>query len=141
MERNTLDSIFKLAHAVKQHFHHMLETEQLGIAPMHMRALKIIEKKRDCTANDIAQFTKRDKAQITRLLAGLIEQGIIEKQPNPKDKRSQLLVITEQGQKIQAQLARQGQNAYLKMTEGLSEAEISQFETIAEKMARNIGRL
>jgi DNA-binding MarR family transcriptional regulator len=137
-EPATLDAIFKLAHTVKRHFHLMLDAEQLGIVPMQLRVLKVIHKTRHCTANDIVQRIKRDKAQVTRLIAGLIDQGLIRKLPNPEDKRSQLLVFTEQGEKIQQQLILQSQKTYTQITQGLSDDEIAQFELIAEKMTRNL---
>lgn len=140
MEPSTLDSIFKLAHTVKRHFHKTLEDGQFEIVPMQLRLLKIIHNKKHCTANDIVHMIKRDKAQITRLISGLIDQGLIKKLPNPEDKRSQLLVFTEQGEEIQKRLAMEIQSTILTLTDGLSEEDIAQFERIAEKMAKNLER-
>jgi MarR family multiple antibiotic resistance transcriptional regulator len=137
-EGKSLTSLFKLVHSLKQNMQKQIEALDLGISPMHVRVFKIIANKPECSAVDIVRFLGRDKAQITRLLNGLIEQGLIIKVPNPKDKRSQCLRVSEQGQTIMAKIARLDQATLLKIKQGVSDEELETFQKIADKIAANL---
>lgn len=137
-EGKSLDSLFKLVHAVKRNVHEKIEALDLDIAPMHVRVLKIITKKPQCTAVDIANFLDRDKAQVTRLLSALIKQELIVKEPNPEDKRSQCLAITEHGKAIVDQLSEVDSEMFEKMKIGIDSDELATFEQVAKTMAQNL---
>lgn len=137
-EGKSLDSLFKLVHAVKRNVHEKIEALDLDIAPMHVRVLKIITKKPQCTAVDIANFLDRDKAQVTRLLSALIKQELIVKEPNPEDKRSQCLAITERGKAIVVQLSEVDNEMFEKMKIGIDSDELATFERVAKAMAQNL---
>ncbi|KAB0303891.1 MarR family transcriptional regulator [Vibrio fortis] len=137
-EGKSLDSLFKLVHAVKRNVHEKIEALDLDIAPMHVRVLKIITKKPQCTAVDIANFLDRDKAQVTRLLSALIKQELIVKEPNPEDKRSQCLAITERGKAIVDQLSEVDSEMFEKMKIGIDSDELATFERVAKTMAQNL---
>ena len=133
-----LDSLFHLAHTLKRKIHDHLEVMDLGIAPMHVRVLKIINAKTPCTAIDIANFLDRDKAQVTRLLNTLIAQELIIKQPNPEDKRSQCLSITDAGKEITGQLTEVNKRIFEQMAAGISEQQLESFMEVTDKMMHNL---
>jgi DNA-binding MarR family transcriptional regulator len=137
-DMSAVETIRFLAHAVKKQLAVQLEVEALGLVPMQVRVMKVIHRRSSCTALDIANFTQRDKAQITRLINGLMEQGLIEKVPNPQDKRSQLLLLTQEGDRIQAGLSKLTMRAEQSMTEGIAEEDMQVFFTVAQKMLRNL---
>ncbi|MBC7003150.1 MarR family transcriptional regulator [Photobacterium sp. BZF1] len=139
-ESKSLESLFQLVHMLKRHMHEHIEQLDLNITPMHLRVLKIINKKQSCTAIDIAQFLNRDKAQVTRLLNELIKQGLIEKVPNPEDKRSQRLLVTSEGMAILAQLETIDSKMNDKMMRGISQKELEEFERITGLMSDNLSK-
>jgi DNA-binding MarR family transcriptional regulator len=137
-QATTLEGLFGLAHAVKREMHSQIEQLGLAITPMHMRVLKVIAKKQQCTANDIVQFLHRDKAQVTRLLKLLLDEALLEKAPNPADKRSAFLHVTTKGQQLVAQIAEVERALIGKMTKDLCDSELEQYQTIANKMRQNL---
>ncbi|PQJ85118.1 MarR family winged helix-turn-helix transcriptional regulator [Aliivibrio sifiae] len=137
-ERKSLDSLFTLVHTLKRNLHDQIEELNLGITPMHVRVIKIINHKPYCTAVDIANYLNRDKAQVTRLFSSLLAQELIVKEPNPEDKRSQCLRIAESGKEIMKKISEIDKTMFEKMSMDLSEAEIAEFKRIAEKMASNL---
>ncbi|GAK86022.1 transcriptional regulator MarR family [Vibrio ponticus] len=137
-DEKSLETLFHLVHSLKQNLHEQIEQLDLDIAPMHVRVLKIVTHQPNCTAVDIAGFLSRDKAQVTRLLNTLIEKQLIEKHPNPQDKRSQCLKITESGQAIVSQIASVDTKLHDKMTADLSAEQLGLFEQIAGQMVRNL---
>lgn len=134
----TIEAAFHLAHAIKQQLGSQLEIQNLGIAAMHVRVLKVIGKSNASTAIDIAGLFKRDKAQITRLVNQLIDQGFVQKAPNPDDKRSQLLTLTSAGRVLQETLRVLSDDMQNQMTRGIEAAELDTFTKVAQKMTRNL---
>ncbi|GAM57314.1 transcriptional regulator, marR family [Vibrio ishigakensis] len=136
----SFDSLFHLVIMLKRKMHEKVEKLDLGITPMHVRVIKIIHRKSPCTANDISQFLNRDKAQVTRLLSSLISLELIEKMPNPEDKRSQLLSITSKGAEILEQIQEIDAEIFEQMCSDISEDELKQFKAISSKMHENLSQ-
>ena len=134
----TIDTIFHLMHSLKGQLSDNLEAQQAGVVPMQARVLMILHKRENCTANDIVKLIKRDKAQITRLISGLIDQGLLRKEPNPDDLRSQLLVFTSEGERVKNLVLAQVESIQKKITTGLTKQEVEQFEIIPAKMIQNL---
>lgn len=105
---------------------------------MHVRVLKIISKKPQCTAVDIANFLDRDKAQVTRLISSLIKHELIVKELNPQDKRSQYLRVTQSGQAIMETLVDADKAMLDKMQQGISDQDLTTFLRVARQITSNL---
>ncbi|OBU12877.1 MarR family transcriptional regulator [Photobacterium aquimaris] len=139
MVNNTpLDNLFQLVHALKRQLHQQIEQLNLDITPMHVRVIKIINNITPCTAIDIATVLDRDKAQITRLLSTLIDKGFISKAPNPVDKRSSYLCVTDSGMAVIKKLADIDLLLEEKITHNVSTEEIALFQQLAKRMTHNL---
>ncbi|MCF6453291.1 MarR family transcriptional regulator [Vibrio sp. MMG022] len=136
----SLDNLFHLVHVLKRQLHEQIEQLELPIAPMHVRVIKIISKQSPCTAMDVVNFLNRDKAQVTRLIKTLIEEGFIEKRPNPEDKRSQCLLTTEKGHEVLSKIKAVDAEIFQKMTLNVSEEELEAFQLVAGKLAENLSK-
>ncbi len=136
----SLDNLFHLVHVLKRQLHEQIEQLELPIAPMHVRVIKIISKQSPCTAMDVVNFLNRDKAQVTRLIKTLIEEGFIEKRPNPEDKRSQCLLTTEKGNEVLSKIKAVDAEIFQKMTSTVSEEELEAFQVVAGKLAENLSQ-
>ncbi|MEC6906747.1 MarR family transcriptional regulator [Photobacterium piscicola] len=134
----TLDNLFQLVHALKRQLHEQIEQLDLGVTPMHVRVIKVINKMTPCTAIDIATILERDKAQITRLVNTLIEKEFITKIANPTDKRSSYLCVTERGMEIVEKLAVIDSAMQETITKNISLDEVTVFQQLADKMTNNL---
>ncbi|MDR9830604.1 MarR family transcriptional regulator [Vibrio sp. FNV 38] len=137
-QNSSLESVFGLVHAIKREMHGQIEQLGLPITPMHVRVMKIISKMDQCTANDISRFLSRDKAQVTRLLKSLIDEGLLDKAPNPEDKRSQFLIVTELGKGMVDKVATVEKAMLTKMSQNITQEELKQFEIVTNQMKRNL---
>ncbi|PTQ01203.1 MarR family winged helix-turn-helix transcriptional regulator [Vibrio sp. ZF 223] len=137
-DNTSLESIFRLVHSLKRQMSEQIESLDSEIAPMNIRVMKIITKKSPCTAIDIAHYLNRDKAQVTRLVNALINQELVKKSPNPEDKRSQLLILTNKGQEVMSKVSDIDRDMLKRMTKGMAEDELERFRKIAKKMAQNL---
>ena len=73
---------------------------------------------------------------LSRLVDRLTARGLIERCPDPADKRGVLLALTDQGRAVQRRIGRRHARGVAKaMTAGLSRAELATLETICTKLA------
>ena len=140
-ESKSLENLFQLVHLLKRQYHNKLEQLDIGIAPMHIKVLTVINKKSQCTAIDVSNFLGRDKSQVTRLLNVLINQELIVKEPNPGDKRSHCLSITSSGEAVMKQLSGIEGHMSKLMKKELNSEEWAEFQRVTEKMAETLREL
>ncbi len=86
----------------------------------------------------MASFLKRDKAQVTRLLNALIQQGFIAKEANPQDKRSQCLCITDEAKTLLKQIKTIEKNVLAKMSTDISKETLEEFQQVSKQLTRNL---
>ncbi|MBY6186669.1 MarR family transcriptional regulator [Marinobacter hydrocarbonoclasticus] len=133
-----LESVFRLFHLVKKELHLQIDALGLELSPMHIRVLKVIASGACRTANDVVQWLSRDKAQVTRLLNSLMTQGLLAKTPNPDDKRSQLLALTEAGRAVMTQVEAIDERVIDKMSQDLNPQQITQFKSLVAAISRGL---
>ncbi|MCQ3829774.1 MarR family winged helix-turn-helix transcriptional regulator [Microbulbifer elongatus] len=139
MSESTLsDNLHRLMHRYRSRLREEVARRDLGLPITHIRALKGICRNPHSTAQSIAQRMQRDKAQITRVLKELIAEQLIEKRPNPDDGRSQLLLPTERGRAVLADLMAAEQETAKAMTRSLSANELEQFADLTARMVSNL---
>ncbi|NQZ30100.1 MAG: MarR family transcriptional regulator [Oceanospirillaceae bacterium] len=135
---NPVSAAFRLAHALKRSVLHRIDCESMPLSPMHVRVLKTIEYHVSCTANDIAIELDRDKAQVTRLVNTLVELGIVGREKNPRDKRSQILVISDKGKQLLIRIEAIDHGILQQLGDQVSAEELIVFAKIATKMADSL---
>lgn len=139
MSESTLsDNLHRLMHVYRSRLRAEVAARDLGLPITHIRALKGVCSNPESTAHSIAQRMQRDKAQITRVLKELLNDGLIEKQPNPKDGRSQLLFPTEKGSAVLTELLQAEQKTADVMTRSLGQQELQLFAELTGRMVENL---
>jgi DNA-binding MarR family transcriptional regulator len=74
-----------------------------GLTPPHGHALSMLldEPQR---MSDMAAYMNCDASYITALVDRLEEQGMVERTPNPTDRRVKLIALTDVGRKVAAEI-------------------------------------
>ncbi|MDO6466705.1 MarR family transcriptional regulator [Neptunomonas phycophila] len=132
------ETIYSLMYVFKVRLRHVIREHTKDINGMHVRTLRLIEQQQPCTALDVSVGLNRDKGQITRLIKELIAHGWIIKTPNPHDKRSQLLALTDQGKSLMTLIAQEEKLIIKTMTNGLSEDQLNTFKQTANQLINNL---
>lgn len=113
------EQAFELIHAI-MHLHRAQQLRGLPEGPselshMEGKALGFIARHPGATQSELVTRSRRDKAQIARLIGNLRERGLIETQVDAQDRRSQRLQLSAAGQRLHEtqqerwrKLARQG---------------------------------
>lgn len=135
------DVLHQLMHAYRQLLLDGIEQLDIDLPVTHVRVLKGVyyqaQTPTPCTAQAIAEFMQRDKAQITRALNALMAAKLIVRTANPLDGRSQLLEVTAKGAQIVAQIEAVDEQAVATLTQHLDADALDSFLQISRTMLKN----
>jgi DNA-binding MarR family transcriptional regulator len=85
--------------------------EPLGLSPRGWGVLSTLVESGPLTQIELATATATDRTAMVYLIDDLVEQGLVERMPNPDDRRSYLIHLTAHGKRTQrkaaAELAKQ----------------------------------
>ena len=110
--------------------------ETTGLTPTSVAALATIERHGPMTPSEIADVERVKRPTITRTLACLEREGLIDRTPDPLDRRSALVEINGAGRERLRRL-RSRKNAYLaRRMRDLSAEEVETLERAAEILER-----
>ena len=76
-----------------------------GLSIPEWRLVALIAEREGITQQEIGSLSRMDKVTVSRAAIALSDRGLIERQPNPADKRSQLLALSEAGRTLYASVA------------------------------------
>lgn len=133
-----IEAVFKLVYTFKMQLSSELETEGVSVAPMHMKILKMVSKMEECTALRIAKALNRDKAQVTRVLQELTSKGLVNREKNLCDKRSQILRLSQEGEDVLQKMIAIEEGVFARMSKNISAKDQKLFVTLAESLKKNI---
>ena len=88
-------SVFRLSRTLRRE-------SQAGVSPTLLAALATIERHGPMTAGDLAAHEQVRKPTVTRILGALVEQGLVERTPDPLDRRVAWVQLTPCGPNVDA---------------------------------------
>lgn len=91
------------------------------------------------TVRDIARIIQLDAGAVTRLADRLSEKGLVTRAPDPKDARSVILQLTEEGHRLTPILAEEADKNDEAFFGVLSAEEIAQYKTLLTKLLMRAG--
>jgi MarR family transcriptional regulator, lower aerobic nicotinate degradation pathway regulator len=77
----------------------MEEIEDTGFNPNHVRILMLLDEGASKTQAAIADSLELDRSQLVGLLDKLEEAGLVERRPNPTDRRNHMVMLTSAGRR------------------------------------------
>jgi DNA-binding MarR family transcriptional regulator len=99
--------LWRVMQANKPRF--MALAQEMGLAPMQLHALRLIEPGDGVPMSSLADKLFCDASNVTGIVDRLEARGLIERRPSATDRRVKLLVLTDEG-------ARLRETAYRQMT-------------------------
>ncbi|GEA22787.1 MULTISPECIES: bifunctional helix-turn-helix transcriptional regulator/GNAT family N-acetyltransferase [Vibrio] len=112
----------------------------VALTPVQAHALGEIQLQ-PLTINKLAQQLNVDKSNASRTVTGLIKLGLVESIENPKDKRSQLVALTEQGQQALSQLDQQQNSFFEQLLTQLDDNEQEQLKLGLETYLKGLTKV
>ncbi len=97
--------LWRLMQANKPRF--MALAQELGLAPMQLHALRLIEPEVEVPMSSLAGKLFCDASNVTGIVDRLEARGLIERRPAQHDRRVKLLVLTAEGERVRSIAHRQ----------------------------------
>ena len=105
-----------------------------GLKIPEWRLIAVIAEGAGATQQALGVATRMDKVTVSRAAATLVERGLLERQPNPGDQRSHLLVLTETGRALYEDVAPKALELEAEVFAGFSAKEIASFAAMLERI-------
>jgi DNA-binding MarR family transcriptional regulator len=119
-------------------FNKKLERYNLTSAQSDILAFLEKVEGQQATQKEIETHLHAKNPTVTGLLNRLEEKNYVKRLQNPKDKRSHVVVLTEESRKILRDIHQSGQEMETKMVEGLSDEEIEALMYSLRRVLQNI---
>lgn len=140
----TADTVFEALHTVM----HLYRAQRLlafkshgqDITHMESRVLDYFWRNPGSTLSDLMHHSGRDKAQLTRLIRHLRENGLLDAVEDAQDRRIIRLHLSEQGNALQRQLKKQGAQILEKAVTGLSHSQCDDLVRLLGSLRENLER-
>ncbi|HLM09296.1 MAG TPA: MarR family transcriptional regulator [Thermoleophilaceae bacterium] len=97
--------LWRLMQANKPRF--MALAQEMGLAPMQLHALRLIEPGDGVPMSSLAGKLFCDNSNVTGIVDRLEARGLIERRAAQHDRRVKLLVLTDEGERVRAAAFRQ----------------------------------
>jgi DNA-binding MarR family transcriptional regulator len=94
-----------------------------GVTPTRLTAMATLEKRGPMRPGDLADRLSITAASMSRLVEALEEGGWVEREPDPEDRRAQLLSLSRHGRETLARMRSEGTGELAEAIRALPEAE------------------
>lgn len=104
------------------------------------RILAWLGQDENLTAKTISSYTNMDKVRVSRAIQSLEERGLLIRTPSPQDQRVHVLMLSDAGRKLLAELIPQAQAWEADLLSVLTSNEYRDLFNIMDKLERQLGR-
>lgn len=136
------NQIIILSNQVKHYLHQAAEVE--GVSGSQSRILHYISefsKKTEVYQKDVEEFFYLRRSTVTQTLQTMEKNGLIKRSSVARDARLKKLELTEAGQTLEAQIHTRVMQMEHRLSDCLSEEEITQFLSITDKLGEEMTKL
>ena len=123
MNNSIHSSLFDLIFLVQIEMKRVVKGAGEDLSPVEILVLRTLVEQGEITQQQLAQRLSKDKAQITRLIQGLVKKQLIVKQRNPNDKRSFVITAKDKVKKKMVDFIEHEKDIVQKMLKGMSDKE------------------
>lgn len=131
--------IYRTSHLLRNYAENLLSPYDLTVEQIHLLKQTSLEK--GLSQNQLCQLEGKKPANITRILDRLEKKKWIERVPNPADRRSSLVFLTDNGERMVTEVSTLFESYSSWFVEGISEEEERLFRSVLQKINNNIHRL
>ncbi|NKJ42344.1 MarR family transcriptional regulator [Novosphingobium sp. SG720] len=102
------------------------------------RVISHVELMKQCSAAEIAEAAFVDRSEVSRAVAALESRQLIQRDPNPRNRKSSLISLTPEGKAIYAMVREERTHMYEEWLEDLSSEDRAQLDTALRTVMRRI---
>lgn len=106
------------------------------ITPAQWGAFMVIEVRGESTVKEVAKALGITSSAATQLVDGLVEGGYVAKKEDSEDRRAVTLTLSKNAAAQVEKMKKRGVLKFLKLFEGLTDAELDQYLALNRKIVR-----
>jgi len=135
---DVFDAIHSIMHLYRAQQFRAFAGGEHELTHMESKVLRFFARQPGTTLSDLVAHSGRDKAQLTRLIKGLRERGLLDASADEADRRSTRLQLSEAGEALHGRLHQVGAALSGVALEGISEAEREQLHALLQRVRANL---
>ncbi len=122
----------------KQYVAGIFESQGFNITPEQFLVMDTLWDEGVLTQQQIADYLLKDKNSVVKLVDGLEERNLVRRASNPKDRRQNLIEVTEYAMRIKDKVTDVAIEAVDKIINGIAKEDLQSFIKVLSKMAENM---
>ena len=122
----------------KQYVAGICEIQGFNITPEQFLVMDTLWDEGVLTQQQIADYLLKDKNSVVKLVDGLEERNLVRRASNPKDRRQNLIEVTEYAMSIKDKVTKVAMEAVDKIINGIAKEDLQKFIKVLSKMAENM---
>ncbi len=138
LAEDVFEAIHTLMHQYRAQQYRVLRDSPYDLAQMEYKVLSFFVRQPQATSSDLVQHSRRDKAQVARLIKGLRDKGLLEGTADVKDRRNIRLRLTEAGMSVHRVLEEEKRYLNGLAIQGLEEGECRTLIALLERVRSNV---
>lgn len=137
---DVLERLQALLFGLRAQFHAQLRDAPGGLVPMEVKVLRHVARHAGCTQAELVAHSRRDKAQVTRLIQQLEARGLLLREADADDRRKWRLSLTAEGTALHQSLQARHRQLSAKLVRDLDGTELQQLGTLLGRLQANLDR-
>lgn len=138
ISEEVFESIHKLMHLIRSEQYRVLRDSPYKLTHMEGKMLGYFYHHVGASLRDLVVHTGRDKGQLARTIKTLKEQGLLQAEADPDDRRSQRLSLTDEGRRIHESLIGRLQRLTKIAVHDMSQADCEHLLALLGKVRDNL---
>jgi len=135
---DVFDAIHSIMHLYRSQQFRAFAGGEHELTHMESKVLRFFARQPGATLSDLVAHSGRDKAQLTRLIKGLRDRGLLDASADAADRRSTRLRLSEAGLALHERLHQVGAALSDVALEGISEGEREQLHALLQRVRANL---
>jgi DNA-binding MarR family transcriptional regulator len=111
------------------------------ITPEQWTVLKRVGEQNGLNQKELALKADKDPATLTRILDILEQKGLIAKQPNANDRRSFLIFVSEQGERLIQELVPYLESVFQRIIQQIDAEDLKTYQRVLTQINENLERM
>ena len=122
----------------KQYVAGIFEEQGFNITPEQFLVMDTLWDEGVLTQQQIANYLLKDKNSVVKLVDGLEDRKLVRRTSNPKDRRQNLIEVTEYAKSIKDKVTKVAVDAVDRIVNGISKEDMQTYIRVLSKMAENM---
>lgn len=117
---------------------YFLKKSKVPLTREQWSVMAVLWKNDGCQQQALADATHRDRPGITRLIDNLEKENLVVRKPDPHDRRSNLIFLTEKGKKIENKVIQALNDTIKVATHNMEKEELNVLRKAFDQINQNI---